>query len=157
MRIGLGTDVHRLVEGHDLILGGVEIPHELGLKGHSDADVLLHAIADALLGAVALGDLGTHFPDTDAEWAGHDSRDLLRRVVDAVREEGYVPHNVDAAVLLERPRLQPHVAAMRANIAADLDVSRDRVSVKATTTEGLGLVGREEGAKAQAVCTVRSA
>lgn len=154
MRIGFGYDVHRLVEGRPLILGGVQIPHETGLAGHSDADVLLHAIADALLGAAALGDLGTHFPDTDAEWVGADSQELLRRVVEMVAEAGYASHNVDATVLLERPKLRPHVDAMRANVAAALTVDRDCVSVKATTTEGLGPMGRSEGIAAQAVCTI---
>lgn len=156
MRIGFGYDVHRLTEGGPLLLGGVAIPHELGLAGHSDADVLLHAVADALLGAAALGDLGTHFPDTEAEWEGADSQTLLRRVGDAVRDEGFVPHNIDVTVLLERPKLRPHVRAMRANVADALDLDRGRVSVKATTTEGLGLVGRKEGAAAQAICTIRS-
>jgi len=156
MRIGFGYDVHRLVENRPLLLGGVEIPHEAGLAGHSDADVLLHAAADALLGAAALGDLGTHFPNTDAEWEGADSQILLRRVTRRVKEHGYAPHNVDATVLLERPKLRPHVDAMRTNIARALSLDRERVSVKATTTEGLGLVGREEGIAAQAVCTIRA-
>ncbi len=157
MRIGIGYDVHRLVDDRPLVLGGVEIPHKTGLVGHSDADVLLHAVADALLGAAALGDLGAHFPDTDAEWAGADSQNLLQRVGKRVRDDGYMPHNVDATVLLERPKLRPHVEAMRANIAAALTLANDYVSVKATTTEGLGLVGRQEGVAAQAVCTVRPA
>jgi 2-C-methyl-D-erythritol 2,4-cyclodiphosphate synthase len=155
MRIGFGYDVHRLVDDRPFILGGVEILHETGLQGHSDADVLLHAVADALLGAAALGDLGAHFPDTDAEWEGADSQELLRQVTQRVREAGYAPHNVDATVLLERPKLRPHVDAMRANIADALDCSRGSVSVKATTTERLGFVGREEGVAAQAVCTLR--
>lgn len=155
MRIGLGYDVHRLVEDRPFVLGGVEIPHDAGLAGHSDADVLLHAVADALLGAAALGDIGSHFPDTDAEWEGADSQLLLRRVAERVRECGYVPHNVDATVLLERPKLRPHVDAMRANIGAALSLDRESVSVKATTTETLGPVGREEGVAAQAVCTIR--
>jgi 2-C-methyl-D-erythritol 2,4-cyclodiphosphate synthase len=155
MRIGFGYDVHRLVEGRPLILGGVEIPHETGLAGHSDADVLLHAIADALLGAAALGDIGAHFPDTDAAWEGADSLELLERVVQVVHEAGYAPHNVDATVVLERPKLRPHIESMRDNVASGLDVPRDRVSVKATTNEGLGAVGPEEGAEAHAVCTIR--
>jgi 2-C-methyl-D-erythritol 2,4-cyclodiphosphate synthase len=155
MRVGFGYDAHRLVEGRPLVLGGVTIPHEMGLAGHSDADVLLHAIADALLGAAALGDLGAHFPDTDAEWAGADSQVLLRRVVDGVREEGFAPHNVDTTVLLERPKLRPHVDEMRGNVAGCLDLDRDRVSVKATTNEGMGAVGAGEGAVAHAVCTIR--
>jgi len=157
MRIGIGYDVHRLVDDRPLILGGVEIPHDAGLAGHSDADVLLHAIADALLGAAALGDLGTHFPDADDEWEGADSRTLLHRVGQQIRDDGYAPHNVDATVLLERPTLRPHVNAMRENVATVLSLDRDRVSVKVTTTEGLGVVGREEGVVAQAVCTIRAA
>lgn len=156
MRVGIGYDVHRLVVGRPLILGGVTIPHEKGLDGHSDADVLLHAIGDALLGAAALGDIGAHFPDTDAEWEGADSQRLLRRVVQAVQEAGYAPHNVDATVVLERPKLQPHIDTMRANTAEALGVDLDRVSVKATTNEGLGPVGAEEGAVAHAVCTLQS-
>lgn len=155
MRIGIGYDTHRLVSGRPLVLGGVTIPHDKGLAGHSDADVLLHALADALLGAAALGDLGAHFPDTDAEWEGADSQELLAVVVEAVRDAGYVPHNVDATVLLERPKLRPHVASMRENIAACLGLSLDAVSVKATTNEGLGAIGAGEGATAQAVCTIR--
>ena len=156
MRIGFGDDVHRFTEDRPLLLGGVEIPHEKGLAGHSDADVLLHAVSDALLGAAALGDLGAHFPDTDAEWAGADSRVLLHDVVTAIRAEGFSPHNVDATVLLERPKLRPHVDAMRTSIGEVLGLAPGHVSVKATTTEGLGFVGREEGVAAQAVCTLRS-
>lgn len=156
MRIGIGYDVHRLVEGRPLILGGVTIPHDRGLDGHSDADVLLHAIGDALLGAAALGDIGAHFPDTATEWEGADSQGLLRRVAEQVAEAGYVPHNVDATVVLERPKLQPHVADMRANVAAALDLEVGAVSVKATTNEGLGPVGNGRGAVAHAVCTIRS-
>lgn len=155
MRIGIGYDVHRLVEDRPLILGGVHIPHEVGLHGHSDADVLLHAIADALLGAAALGDLGAHFPDTEAEWEDADSQALLRQVAERVREAGYTPRNIDATVLLERPKLRPHIPAMCENIAAALSLDPDRVSVKATTTEGLGPEGREDGVTAQAVCTLR--
>jgi 2-C-methyl-D-erythritol 2,4-cyclodiphosphate synthase len=155
MRVGIGYDVHRLVEGRPLILGGVRIPHDRGLEGHSDADVLLHAIADAVLGAAALGDIGSHFPDTDAEWEGADSQALLRRVASTVADAGYVPHNVDATVVLERPKLQPHVADMRANVAAALQLEAEAVSVKATTNEGLGPVGRGEGAVAHAVCMIQ--
>ncbi len=157
MRIGFGYDVHRLVEGRPLILGGVQVPHDRGLAGHSDADVLLHAVADALLGAAALGDLGAHFPDTDAEWKDADSQALLRQVVERIQHAGYAPHNVDATVLLERPKLRPHVDEMRTNIAYALSFPRDAVSVKATTTEGIGFVGREEGVAAQAACTIQSA
>lgn len=156
MRIGIGYDVHRLVEDQSLVLGGVSIPHEKGLAGHSDADVLLHAIGDALLGAAALGDIGTHFPDTDAEWEGADSQVLLTQIVSAVRETGYEPHNVDATVILERPKLQPHISSMRENIASVLEIPMTHVSVKATTNEGLGAVGAEEGAAAHAVCTLAS-
>jgi 2-C-methyl-D-erythritol 2,4-cyclodiphosphate synthase len=155
MRIGIGYDAHRLVSGRPLVLGGVTIPHDRGLAGHSDADVLLHALADALLGAAALGDLGAHFPDTDPEWEGADSQALLSTVAEAVAEAGYQPHNVDATVLLERPKLRPHIAAMRANVAECLGLARGAVSVKATTNEGLGAVGAGEGAAAHAVCTLR--
>lgn len=155
MRIGVGYDVHRLVEGRPLIIGGVTIPSEKGLAGHSDADVLLHAIADALLGAAALGDLGAHFPDTDPDWEGADSQTLLRHVVEAVGEAGHVPHNVDSTIVLERPKLRPHINDMRANVADCLDLPEGRVSVKATTNEGLGEVGSGDGAVAHAVCTVR--
>jgi 2-C-methyl-D-erythritol 2,4-cyclodiphosphate synthase len=137
------------------VLGGVTIPHEKGLAGHSDADVLLHAIADALLGAAALGDLGAHFPDPDPDWEGADSQVLLGRVGDAVREAGHAPHNVDSTVILERPKLRPHVDAMRANVAECLDLEHDHVSVKATTNERMGAVGAGEGAVAHAVCTIR--
>lgn len=154
MRIGFGYDAHRLVDDRPLVLGGVTIPHEQGLAGHSDADVLLHAVSDALLGAAALGDLGAHFPDTESEWAGADSQDLLERVTAEVEEAGYAPNNVDATIVLERPKLRPHVDAMRKNIARCLEVASGRVSVKATTNEGLGPVGRQEGAVAHAVCTI---
>ncbi|MDX1757668.1 MAG: 2-C-methyl-D-erythritol 2,4-cyclodiphosphate synthase [Marinobacter sp.] len=152
MRIGQGFDVHAFCEGDHVILGGVTIPHECGLKAHSDGDVLLHALADALLGAVALGDIGHLFPDTSEEWAGADSRELLRTVVARVAEAGYQVVNVDTTVIAQAPRMAPHVMAMRQNIAADLDVSVDRVSVKATTTEKLGFTGRREGIACQAIC-----
>ena len=152
MRIGHGYDVHRLTEGRDLILGGVKIEHSLGLLGHSDADVLLHAVSDALLGAAALGDIGKHFPDTDPRYAGADSRVLLRKVVRLIGEAGYRVGNVDATVLAQRPKLAPHIQQMRENIAADLGVEVGRVSVKATTEEHLGFTGREEGIAAHAVC-----
>lgn len=152
MRIGMGYDVHRLVAGRPLIIGGVTIPHETGLDGHSDADVLLHAITDALLGAAALGDIGLHFPDTDNRWKGADSRDLLRETVRVVAEAGFVVGNVDATVALQRPRLRPHIDAMRVCIAEVLGISLQAVSVKATTTERLGFVGTEAGAAAYAVC-----
>lgn len=154
MRIGYGYDVHRLVEGRPLVLGGVRVPHERGLDGHSDADVLLHAIADALLGAAALGDLGVHFPDTDERWRDADSRRLLADVGRLVEEAGYRIVNIDATVALQRPRLRPYIDTMRHNIAAILDLDAGQVSVKATTTERLGFVGAEAGAAASAVCLI---
>lgn len=154
MRIGFGYDVHRLVDGRRLVLGGVDIPHERGLLGHSDADVLLHAVTDALLGAAALGDIGSHFPDTDPEWKDADSRDLLRAVSRLLRERGFRPNNIDVTVVIERPKLRPYVDEMRSNIADCLDVGIDQVSVKATRGEGMGFAGREEGAAAYAVCTI---
>ena len=152
MRIGFGYDVHRLVEGRPLVLGGVRVPHEWGLEGHSDADVLLHAIADALLGAAALGDIGVHFPDTDTRWRDADSRMLLGEVGRKVEEAGYRIVNIDATVALQRPRLRPYIDTMRHNIAEVLDLELGQVSVKATTTERLGFVGTEAGAAASAVC-----
>ncbi|PSQ85227.1 MAG: 2-C-methyl-D-erythritol 2,4-cyclodiphosphate synthase [Bacteroidetes bacterium QS_1_65_9] len=154
MRTGHGYDVHRLVEDRPLVLGGVTVPFERGLAGHSDADVLLHAVCDALLGAAALGDLGAHFPDTDPTWEDADSQELLRAVRDQLDGEGYGVVNVDATVVLERPKLRPHVGAMRENIADCLEVATERVSVKATTSEGLGFVGEERGVAARAVCLV---
>jgi 2-C-methyl-D-erythritol 2,4-cyclodiphosphate synthase len=151
MRIGTGYDVHALVEGRTLVLGGVTIPHARGLAGLSDADVLLHAIADALLGALALGDIGAHFPDSDARWKGADSRVLLRHVAALIDGRGFAVGNVDATIVAQAPKVAPHVAAMRANIAADLGCEVGRVSVKATTTERLGFTGREEGIAAEAV------
>lgn len=154
IRIGHGFDVHQLVEGRKCIIGGVDIPHDKGLKGHSDADVLLHAICDALLGALALGDIGKHFPDTDPRFKGIDSRELLRHVSQLVRDKGYGVVNVDATVIAEAPRLAKHIAAMCSNIAADLGVAVDCVNVKATTSEKLGFTGRGEGIAAEAVCLV---
>ncbi len=151
LRIGSGFDVHALVPGRRLVLGGVDIPYDRGLDGHSDADVLLHALADAILGALALGDIGRHFPDTDPRWKGADSRALLRHVATLAAGRGYAIGNVDATVIAQAPRIAPHVAAMRANIAADLGCDEDAVSVKATTTERLGFTGRGEGIAAQAV------
>ncbi|MCX8098910.1 MAG: 2-C-methyl-D-erythritol 2,4-cyclodiphosphate synthase [Casimicrobiaceae bacterium] len=150
-RVGIGFDVHRLVAGRRCVIGGVDIPHEKGLLGHSDADVLLHAIADALLGAASLGDIGQHFPDTDPAYQGADSRALLRCVVERIAQAGYRVGNIDATVVAQRPRLAPYVAQMRRNIAADCAVAVECVNVKATTTERLGFVGREEGIAAQAV------
>jgi len=145
VRIGNGFDVHAFANDRPLVLGGVTIPFPRGLAGHSDADVLLHAIADALLGALALGDLGAHFPDTDPRWKGADSRALLRHVLTLVQGKGYAVVNVDATVIAQAPRLAPFVGRMRESIAADLACDLDRVSVKATTTEHLGFIGREEG------------
>ena len=154
--IGLGYDTHRLVEGRPLILGGVRIEHELGLAGHSDADVLTHAVMDALLGAAGLGDIGEHFPDTDERWRDADSIALLREVVGMVRGEGLRVINVDATVVLERPKVAPHRTAMRARLAEAIGVDERRVNVKATTGEGLGFVGRSEGAAALAVAALEA-
>lgn len=154
MRTGIGFDTHRLVEGRKLILGGVDIPHETGLLGHSDADVLTHAIMDALLGAVADGDIGRHFPDTDPKWAGADSVALLSAVVARLAAGGWRVGNVDATVLAERPKLLPHIPAMRGRLAEAMGVGVGAVSVKATTVEGLGAIGRREGISAMAVTTV---
>ena len=157
MRIGHGYDVHRLTAGRPLILGGITVPSETGLDGHSDADVLSHAIIDALLGAAALGDIGQHFPDTDAEWEGADSIDLLTAVVSLLTEAGYQVGNVDATVVLQRPKLRPHIDAMRQRLADALGIEVGRVSVKATTGEGMGFVGTGEGAAAHAVCLLLDA
>lgn len=154
MRVGQGLDVHAFTDGDHVVLGGVRIPHERGIAAHSDGDVLLHALCDALLGALALGDIGHHFPPDDDRWADADSRSLLRAVVELVRARGYAVANVDGTVACERPRLAPHVAAMRDHIATDLGVDVDRVSVKATTTERLGFCGRGEGIAALAVACV---
>jgi 2-C-methyl-D-erythritol 2,4-cyclodiphosphate synthase len=151
MRIGQGYDVHQLVAGRKLIIGGVEIPHGKGLLGHSDADVLLHAICDALLGAAALGDIGRHFSDTETKYKNIDSRILLRESLHLVREQGYRVGNVDATIIAQEPKMAPHIFEMVANIAADLRVEKSAVNVKATTTEKLGLTGRGEGIAAQAV------
>lgn len=148
IRIGNGYDVHKLVEDRDLILGGVKIDYEKGLLGHSDADVLIHAIMDAILGAMAKEDIGYHFPDTSDDYLDIDSRVLLRRVYAMVKEEGYSISNIDATVIMQRPKLRPYIDEMRTNIAKDLELSIDRVSVKATTTENLGFEGREEGVSA---------
>lgn len=155
MRIGFGYDVHRLVEGRPLILGGVTIEHPLGLDGHSDADVLLHAISDALLGAAALGDIGAHFPDTDPAFRGANSLELLRETRRLVQQAGFEVGNVDATVSAQAPKLRPHIDAMRANIAGVLGLEIGDVSVKATTTERLGFVGTEQGMAAHAVCLIR--
>ena len=156
LRIGQGFDVHQLVTGRKLVIGGVEIAHDKGLLGHSDADVLLHAICDALLGAAALGDIGRHFPDSDPRYKGIDSRELLRHVAALLRSRGMKPVNVDATIIAEAPRMAPHVAQMVANIAADLGLEASAVNVKATTTERLGFTGRGEGIAAQAICLVEA-
>ncbi|MBO6015713.1 MAG: 2-C-methyl-D-erythritol 2,4-cyclodiphosphate synthase [Lachnospiraceae bacterium] len=156
MRIGMGYDVHRLVEGRDLILGGVKIPHELGLLGHSDADVLLHAIMDALLGAAGMGDIGLHFPDTDESYKGADSLALLARVGEMLDEKCYVIENIDATIIAQKPKMRPHIDAMRENIARVLGLDISQVNVKATTEEGLGFTGAMEGISAQAVCLLNS-
>jgi 2-C-methyl-D-erythritol 2,4-cyclodiphosphate synthase len=150
-RVGQGFDVHAFADGDHVMLGGVRIPHDRGLAAHSDGDVLLHALCDALLGALALGDIGHHFPPNDDAWADADSRDLLRSVREKLDQQGYRTGNVDVTVICERPKVAPHVEAMRSNIAADLGCSEDRVSVKATTTERLGFCGRGEGIAALAV------
>jgi 2-C-methyl-D-erythritol 2,4-cyclodiphosphate synthase len=151
MRIGQGTDVHAFAPGRKLVLGGVEIPHGRGLEGHSDADVLLHAICDALLGAAGLGDIGQHFPDTDERYRGIDSRRLLREVALKLKERKLSVVNVDATLLAQEPRMAPYLPRMRANIAEDLGVAPEAINIKATTTEHLGFVGRAEGIAAQAV------
>ncbi|HXZ55247.1 MAG TPA: 2-C-methyl-D-erythritol 2,4-cyclodiphosphate synthase [Burkholderiales bacterium] len=151
MRIGQGYDIHALVAGRRLVIGGVAIPFEKGLAGHSDADVLIHAVCDALLGAAALGDIGTHFPDTDPNYRNADSRALLRQVAAKVRGIGFAIANVDATILAEAPRMAPHIGAMISNLAADLGVPADRVSVKAKTAERLGAIGRGEGIAAEAI------
>ena len=156
MRIGTGYDVHRLVEGRKLIIGGVEIPHTLGLLGHSDADVLLHAIMDALLGAAALGDIGKHFPDTDEAYRGISSLKLLEEVGRLLEEHHYVVGNIDATVIAQKPKLRPYIGQMEQNVADVLGNAREQVNIKATTEEHLGFTGREEGISAQAVCLLES-
>ena len=154
MRIGHGFDVHALVAGRKCIIGGVEIAHEKGLDGHSDADVLLHAICDALLGAAALGDIGKHFPPSDDTYKNADSRVLLRHVITLLKAKNYVVNNIDATVICEAPKLSPHTAQMCANIAVDCNIEVSQVNIKATTTEKLGFTGRGEGIAAEAVCTI---
>lgn len=153
-RTGIGYDVHRFVEGRPLVLGGVSIPHERGLSGHSDADVLLHAIADAILGAAALGDIGRHFPPSDLAWKDADSRDLLRRAVEMARQAGWDLVNVDATVIAEAPMVNPHSASMRLEIREATGLPIEAISIKATTNEGMGFVGREEGIAALAIATI---
>ncbi len=156
IRIGHGYDVHQLVKGRKCIIGGVEIAHEKGLLGHSDADVLLHAICDAMLGAVGLGDIGKHFPDTDANYKGADSRSLLRHVVQLLKQHGYGLSNLDATIIAQAPKMAPHIESMCSNIACDCGVERSQVNVKATTTEKLGFTGRGEGIAAEAVCLIET-
>ncbi len=155
-RIGQGIDAHRFREGGRLVLGGVAIPHDRGIEAHSDGDALLHAITDALLGAIAAGDIGQHFPDTDPRWKGADSRVLLRGALELVHAAGFVPVNVDATVIAQAPKLAPHIPRMRENLAVDLELALDCVSVKATTTERMGFTGREEGIAAQAVVLLQA-
>lgn len=152
MRVGMGYDVHKLVEGRKLILGGVEIPHTMGLLGHSDADVLLHAVMDALLGAAALGDIGKHFPDTQEQYRGISSIKLLSRVGELLEQEHYIIENIDATVIAQKPKLRPFIEQMERNIADTLGIEKNQVNVKATTEEHLGFTGREEGVASNAVC-----
>ena len=154
MRVGMGYDVHKLVEGRDLILGGVKIPHTLGLLGHSDADVLLHAIMDALLGAAALGDIGKHFPDTDPKYKGISSIKLLEHVAKLIEEKGYVVENIDATIIAQKPKMRPYIEEMEQNIAAALHIDVSQINVKATTEEGLGFTGMEQGIASQAICAL---
>jgi len=154
VRIGTGYDVHRLVPGRKLVLGGVEIAYEKGLLGHSDADVLLHAIMDALLGAAALGDIGKHFPDTDAAYKGISSMKLLAYVAELLQQQGYVVENIDATIIAQKPKLRPFIAQMERNIADVLSIAKEQINVKATTEEGLGFSGRQEGISAQAICAL---
>lgn len=154
MRVGIGYDVHKLTEGRDMIIGGVKIPYEKGLLGHSDADVLLHAIMDALLGAAALGDIGKHFPDTDPRYKGISSIKLLECVADLLDKENYVVENVDATIIAQRPKMRPHIEEMEKNIAKALGIDVGQVNVKATTEEGLGFTGNGEGISSQAICAL---
>ncbi|NLM35959.1 MAG: 2-C-methyl-D-erythritol 2,4-cyclodiphosphate synthase [Clostridiales bacterium] len=155
MRIGMGYDVHRLVENRDLIIGGVNIPYERGLAGHSDADVLIHAIMDSILGAAALGDIGKHFPDTDPQYKGASSIALLKHVAGLIKEKGYEIINIDATIIAQSPKMAPHIWAMRENIAKALNIDVDQVNVKATTEEGLGFTGKGEGISSQSICLLK--
>ena len=154
MRIGMGYDVHRLVEDRKLIMGGVEIPYKLGLLGHSDADVLLHAIMDSLLGAAALGDIGRHFPDTDAKYKGICSLSLLREVSNLLKNKGYLILNIDATIIAQKPKMAPYIPQMVKNIADALQLDEDSINIKATTEEGLGFTGKEEGISSQSICLI---
>lgn len=154
MRVGMGYDVHKLVEGRDLILGGVKIPHTLGLLGHSDADVLLHAVMDALLGAAALGDIGKHFPDTDPQYKGISSIKLLEYVAKLIEEKGYIVENIDATIIAQKPKMRPYIEEMEKNIATALHIDVSQINVKATTEEGLGFTGAEQGISSQAICAL---
>lgn len=155
MRIGMGYDVHRLVEDRKLIMGGVEIPYKLGLLGHSDADVLLHAIMDSLLGAAALGDIGRHFPDTDAKYKGICSLSLLREVSNLLKNKGYLILNIDATIIAQKPKMAPYIPQMVKNIAEALQLDEDSINIKATTEEGLGFTGKEEGISSQSICLIK--
>ena len=152
MRVGLGYDVHKLVEGRKLIIGGVNVPHEKGLLGHSDADVLIHAVMDSILGALALGDIGKHFPDTDEKYKGADSMKLLEFVYNLINEKGYGIGNIDCTIIAQSPKMAPHIQNMRENIAKALNTSIENINVKATTEEGLGVTGAKEGIAAQSIC-----
>lgn len=152
MRIGLGYDVHKLVEGRELIIGGVSVPHEKGLLGHSDADVLVHAIMDSMLGALALGDIGKHFPDTDEKYKGADSIKLLEFVNNLINEKGYKVNNIDSIIIAQSPKMAPHIDEMRKNIAIALNTDTNNISVKATTEEGLGFTGTKQGISSQSIC-----
>ena len=152
MRVGMGYDVHKLVEGRKLILGGVDIPYELGLLGHSDADVLLHAIMDSLLGAASLGDIGKHFPDTDDRFKGISSIELLKEVGKLISEKGYKIGNIDATIIAQKPKMAPHIPLMRKNIASALNIDLEQINVKATTEEGLGFTGEGKGISSQSIC-----
>lgn len=154
MRVGMGYDVHKLVENRDLIIGGVKIPHSLGLLGHSDADVLLHAIMDALLGAAALGDIGKHFPDTDPAYEGISSIKLLANVAELIEKEGYIVENIDATIIAQKPKMRPYIEEMEQNIASALHIDVSQINVKATTEEGLGFTGTEQGISSQAICAL---
>ena len=154
MRVGIGYDVHKLVNGRKLIIGGVDIPYEKGLLGHSDADVLVHAVIDALLGAAALGDIGKHFPDTDPQYKGVSSIELLKHVAELIDGEGYIVENIDATIIAQEPKMLPHIDHMRSNVAKALGLLDDQVNIKATTEEGLGFTGSREGISSQAICAL---